>query len=196
MYMKNALGLVCLFAILTSFIDSGGGYDKLFVRVYESQTNFYYRSVEDSIRYVDEKGRPRFMKCPTNIALYDITQDKISYLFEDSLNENIVGFAFEMNFNSVEKSITMYEENSYELNWRVENSYLLKERPPSDKLLIVTYSPQTKLYSFWTADKKGGNLKRQSTFIEADDIDIDVRNSCVLVFSSKDGKLVVNNFKY
>lgn len=152
----------------------------LFFDLFDQTNNFYYKNNNDTLRYINEKGKVIGEETTTNIILYDINKDSTFFLFPKDLNEKIIGFVYEKEYSEAKKSITFSITDNIRGNFLLNNENIAP-RPISNNIYIITYSHVTKKYSFWICEKTGKNVKLITKFDNESDFKIDVYNRNALI---------------
>jgi hypothetical protein len=187
-----------LFALISLVSFAGGGdphNGQIRVRHLEMKYNLFYCSVEHEVTVPDIKGKDETHRIISNLAVYDISKQTTTYLFDDDMNENISAFFFE----------SANDDKGYDIGFFIPNSRpkpvvlgILKSenRLPSDKMYIVTYNFSTENYTFWYADKTGNNLTKGCEFPRYADFYIDVNNRVFRFVKQVGVKIEIKDIKY
>lgn len=161
--MKTLVFTLLILSIINSF--AGGSPDPhLYINRFERTFNFYYKSIDDTIRYSTTKGKSTYELATVNIAFFDISNETTSYLFPKDFNEQIEDFFYEIEYNDSTQSIVLSEDYLYYGKNSVSNNYYLPKRKPSEKIFITTYSYETHQTTIWTCHKTGKNLAKIATY--------------------------------
>lgn len=195
--MKSIFSIIFILISSFSFADGGGRYtSKCIIHEMDATNNLFYNSVDGYVFFTNKKEKKDSFNVTTNIAIYDIESQKTKYLFPDTMNEKVVRFYFESHFDEIaQKMIFNLEDNDYRLD-RIVGNNNLKDKIPSNQLIIVTYSHVSEKYTLWTADKLGEDLLKLHEFLEIDDYYIDVQNRVVRFVNQKGNEIITTDIKY
>lgn len=167
---------------------------------YEPNLNLQFFGIKDTIKYVDKK-KDLTAYVVSNVAIYDITNNKINYAFKDTVKRQIIGFYFESKYIDEHKTVEF--NNSYEPSeteksglFQHSNNRNVASRPLSNNLLIVTEDLITNNLTFWIADKYGNAIKKEIEINKDWNWEIDVKNRLVRFSKQIHHKIEINNLKY
>jgi len=196
--MKSKLTFLFILFSYLLYADGGDGYGtKCNVNDMEINYNLFYSSINGELKVINNKGKEKVYEITSNIAVYNIESKQIKYIFPDTLNERIYKFYYESYYDSLKKQIVYNRSGNsyYEMNNLIGN-YNLLQRQPFDKLFIITYSYETKMYSLWTATKFGEELKRVFQFDKETEYYFDVKNMEVRFIKQINNELEISDIKY
>ena len=191
--------LITLFISTVSFIDGGdGGSSHCIINDMDITHNLFYNSVDGVLDVLNKKGKIEKYEVTTNISIYDIKTGKTSYLFSDSLKERIEEFYFESHYDALNKRMAFNHNDPADYQYLdVIGNFNLESRPPSDKLFIITNSPETGMRCLWMADKTGAGLMRVHEFNQSTtDYYFDVKNMVVRFVKQVGKKIETLDIKY
>jgi hypothetical protein len=194
---KTILIILFVFSIISN-TQAGGGRSNNYIEidVFEQTFNFYYKAVDDTVRYLNNKGKEKLVKATVNVALYNINKDSTSYLFDHSFNEKIVSFFYETSYVDSSKTIDFVHCDNYYGNKNIKNNRNIKERKVYERIFIITYSFKTNKYTLWSCHKTGRDLKKMSEFNKMDNIKIDVFNKNILTLTEGARTVTIDKKSY
>lgn len=187
-----------LFALASLTVLAGGGdpsNGQIRVRHLEMKYNLFYCSIEHEVTVLDPKGKEEVHHIISNLAVYDITKQTTTYLFDDNMNENVCAFFFESANDDKGADIGFFVPNSRPKP-QVIGILKSENRLPSDKMYIITYNFTTENYTFWYADKIGSNLTKGCEFPRYADFYIDVNNRVFRFVKQVGVKIEIKDIKY
>jgi hypothetical protein len=173
--MKKLLIVLLLLVSVTSptyagfYSSRGSGF-----RYFETGKNLLYVSVAKVKNKKIDSG------LIGNIAVVNLSTNSVINIFKTDFNERIENLIFEAKIiSSVQENFKGYKVafNANYGNRYVRNNRLTVNRIVKDKLCILTYKAETKIYSLWYCDKTGANLKRVKSFKANTEWWIDIKNS-------------------
>jgi hypothetical protein len=206
--MKKTYTLLFLcFIVLSSFTTGGEDPPRpIHIDAYEPTLNLKYVGIQDTMSWFyqeNAKAKPKLLrnKVTSNIAVYDIAQNTINYIFKDTEVRQLVAFFYESQYQTQEQSIVFNEDYDDEYHYygnqsRVVNDQRIPNRALSPNLILVTKDPATSLKTVWICDKHGNNLSKMLEYDESWDPEIDVRNQHYRITRIADLKLEVKYIKY
>lgn len=198
--MKYFSLLVFSFIAMNVFADGGKNKKSFSIESYEPNLNLQFIGMSDTIHYI-EKKKEETAYIVSNIAIYDIANNKTNYVFNDTVKRNIVGFYFESKY--IEEFKTIEFNNEYDPSdtynnglFQQANNRNVSSRPLSNNLIIITEDVLTNKLTFWICDKYGNNLKKEIEISNHTDWDIDVKNRMIRIIEHFDKKIEIQNIKY
>ena len=195
---------IILFSLFTLniFADGGSNYNHRSVSIdnFEPNLNLQFIGIKDTVHYLDKKKNLTAIVY-SNIAVYDIANNKTNYIFNDSASLQIVGFYFESKYIDEHKTIefnnSYYPSDSYEPGlFEHSNNRNVSSRPISHNLIIVTEDLLTNNLTFWICDKHGNNLKKVLEISGEWIWEIDVKNMSIRATRQVNKKVEIQNIKY
>ncbi len=201
------LKVIIVFLTFNSFANGGDDVIRISFDCFEPNLNLQFFGINDTINYTDKK-KDFTAFVISNIAVYDITNNKTNYVFNDAEKRHIVGFYFEskyiqehktIEFNNAYKPSGSYESGLYEYNsslYQHSNNRNITSRPLSNNLIIVTKDLITKSLTFWVCDKFGNNLKKEIEINKDWNWEIDVKNQLIRISKQVGLKIEIQNIKY
>ncbi len=195
----SVLFLIMFTLIISTQAGGGRGYSRLLdIDEFEQSFNYYYKSVKDTISYLNEKGKEKSVIATLNVVMYSIDKDSSFYLFDNTFNEKIVSFFYESEYVANTKSIKFVDcahRYTYELGF-IRNNRNIEERSICEKLFIVSYSYKTKMYTLWTCHKTGRDLKQFCVFNSFGVLKVDVFNQNILTVTETPNGITINKKAY
>lgn len=192
--MKSQIFFIMAFTILLQYAYADGGNRFFTLDSFEQTYNLYYKTSLDTIKYINEKGKKDFEIRSTNLTIYDITIGTKTQLFPNGFKEEIITILFETKIDS--SGTIMFNNDDYNPQRYIRNNYNISSRELSNKLIIVTFSMETKMFTLWTAHKNGKELKNLKSFSNTDELNIDVLNHCFLFVKSNINQIDIEKIKY
>ena len=178
---------------LNSFGDDGKDDERTSIDCYEPNLNIQYIGIKDTIEYLD-KNKTRQTIVISNIAIYDIANNKTNYVFKDTLKHKITGFYFESRY--IEEQKTIEFNSSFNEFYRHSNNINVSTRTLSNNLIIVTEDLLTKNVTFWLCDKLGNITKKELEITKDWNWEIDVKNRLIRTTRQVKSKIEIQNIKY
>lgn len=176
--MKNAIALMLLFwssLAVAMYTERGATVDD-----YDPATGYYYKSWISDDRV-------------TNIYVYDPKTHIGEMIFREGAVYRVSQFIYESGYDPKERTMKFGGDS---LNGIRNNEYVA-QRPPKDKLLIVTVDQKNSdALVLWTADKSGKNLKRLVAVDFRDDWHLDVRNSKIRIIKQDKNTFVMTGMDW
>ncbi len=196
---KNLLIVFCLVTI--NLLADGGDHPvRLEINCFEPNLNIQYVGVKDTIHYLDKKKTYNAF-VTSNIAIYDVVNNKTNYLFKDTLKRQIIGFYFESKY--IEEYKTIEFNNSFDpadVNksglYEHSNNRNVSSRSLSENLIIISEDVLTGNLTFWICDKYGNDLKKGIEISKDWNWEIDVKNRSIRFTKQVNHKIEIQNLKY
>ena len=82
--MKNATLIILLVFSIFSNVQAGGiyrTYNYVSIDVFEQTFNFYYKALDDTVKYLNKKGKEKSEKATVNVVFYDINKGWLIIFF-------------------------------------------------------------------------------------------------------------------
>ncbi len=158
---------------------------------YEPLHHLYYIEVYPSSKS-GGFGRPKSSLNTTtisNIAIYEVLENRTTYLFEEDPHRVILTYLFEIEYLKESQSIRLNQQAYYCIN-----NQKIKPRVPSNKLWVVVQN-NTKL-EFWQANKQGQNLKLVRTISEKTSWKVDILNQKIIFVQSLPNAVEIQAIDY
>jgi hypothetical protein len=197
-----------IFVCLTFLAFADGGDDtnqREYINEYEVNLNLQYISIYDTVSYTYnvEKEKKREVFVTSDIAVYNIAKDSISYIFKGQNIGTITDFIYETQY--YEQKNTVLFNGNYDPNWESNNSIYLYEksnnvnvpkRPISNNIIIVTKDLSFENTSIWLVDKYGKNLQKKIEINSDWNWEIDVKNQQIRCTRQVGKTIEIKNIPY
>jgi hypothetical protein len=169
----------------------GGSYD--FLRLdSDRDLNLLYVQINPTIRTGITRSKKE-VKTNTisNLAIYEIGKDKLSYFFEKGSMNNIKYYFYETSYNEQLERMDFSMENH-----RIFNNKKIEKRELADKLFLVNENEESDELELWVASKLGADKKIVKVFSKNLDWRIDVYNKKVLFFHKIENGIKVESIDW
>lgn len=202
---------ILIFVCFSTFVFASGDDDYSYkrrrtaqfsVNEYEPYLNLQYISVNDTAEYKpdEEKDKIKKIVITTDVAVYSIKKDSITYIFNQQNKENIIKFEYEVEYNSTDKMMIFNTDYTKEVEYYSydfsSNNCNILQRTASNSIIIVTQNVQTLQYTIWKCDKYGKNLQKISTLNSNQSWEIDVKNQMIRIITSIPNAISITNYMY
>lgn len=127
----------------------------------------------------------------SNIAVYDVVNDNIKYLFDKGENINIQDFVFEKGYNSDSKMMLFNTDNS-----NLCNNNDIEERPCSDHLFLYVDNKSNGTYDFWKASKTKGTKELVKSFKTDTIYRLDPRHQKIIFINKLPNEVNIESFDW
>ncbi len=159
----------------------------------ERDFNLLYLEINPTIRTGITKNKKNINSgIISNLAIYEVENDKLSYFFEEGSLNNIKYYIYE----------TSYHEESQKINFNNEkygliiNNNKIEKRKLADKLFIVNEKPGGNEYELWISSKLGQDKKRVNTFPKGLEWKIDVYNQKIFFIYKKENGVKIESIHW
>lgn len=197
-----------LFVCLTALAFADGGDDnnrREYVNEYEVNLNLQYISIFDTVLYTYnvEKEKTRKLYITSDIAVYNIAKDSISYIFKGQNIGTVTDFIYETQY--YEPKNTVLFNGNYNPDWESNNSIYLYEksnnvnvpkRTISNNIIIVTKDLSFENTTIWIVDKYGKNLQKKIEINSDWEWEIDVKNQQIRCTRQVGKTIEIKNIPY
>jgi len=169
----------------------GNNYDFLDFS-FERDFNILYAEIHPTIRTGIRKSRKETQKDKiSNLAIYDIKNEKLSYFFEEGSNKNIKFYLYESSYNEEFEKIDFNTES-----YLLSNNMKIEKRELEDKLFVITEKDESEEFELWISSKLGLDKKLVRTIPKRTKWRIDVYNKKILILNKIENGIKIESLNW
>ena len=159
---------------------------------FEREFNLLYAQVNPTIRTGITKSKKQVQKNKiSNLAIYEIGKEKLSYFFEEGSINNIKFYFYESTYNEKLERIDFNTEN-----YVLSNNRKIEKRKLTDKLFVVTENEVGDEYKLWISSKLGTDKKMVKEFSKEIEWSIDVYNKKILFLHKVENGIKIESLNW
>lgn len=196
--MRKLIAFLFLICIILP-VRGGGGPPQYFclIDLYDQTFNLYYHHVSGERKLLDEKGKVQALQGTTNIAIYDVDKDSVSFLFPSEFKGFVEIFLFESFYDSARHMITYNDwDDDYYYKTQVQNNRNVKPRELAPVLIVETVLPGEENRELWLSHKSGSGLTKVATIEPGDSWHVDSFNGHIRIIRSEDDQIRIESVNY